>query len=268
MDKEFEPKEPELGNALETETELPEMNEIWQSTLGWQPSTAQQRQFQQVYRLILEGNRQLNLTRITTPQAFWEKHLWDSLAPLLQVQEQPHRLPIRLPDSHSCRTIDIGTGAGFPGVPVAIVHPEWSMTLLDSTRKKMVFLDQILEAIGLDTAKTLIDRAEQVGQHPQHRATYDLVLIRAVAAASVCAEYALPLLKVGGAAVLYRGQWNLEEETLLETALTQLGGEMAGVDRFTTPLSRSVRHGVYLKKVQSTPPEFPRAVGIPVQKPL
>jgi 16S rRNA (guanine527-N7)-methyltransferase len=266
MNKEFELKEPELENKRETE--LPEMKEIWQSTLGWQPSPEQQRQFQQLYRLILEGNRHFNLTRITAPQEFWEKHLWDSLAPLLRTQEQPHGLSALFSDSRSYQAIDIGTGSGFPGIPAAIVHPKWSVTLLDSTRKKMVFLDQTLEAIGLETAKTLVDRAEQVGQDPNHRETYDLVLIRAVAAVSVCAEYALPLLSVGGAAVLYRGQWTPEEETLLESALTQLGGELAGVDRFVTPLSQSVRHSVYLKKVQSTPPEFPRAIGIPVQKPL
>jgi 16S rRNA (guanine527-N7)-methyltransferase len=247
---------------------LPEVGEMWQQTLGWQPTAEQQMQFQQLYELILEGNRQLNLTRITDPTEFLEKHLWDSLAPLFpQSTESQQSLP--LPDPHSpCHAIDIGTGAGFPGIPIAIVCPGWTVTLLDSTRKKMAFLDRVLETSGIQNAKTLVDRAEQVGQQPHHRAAYDLVLIRAVASASVCAEYALPMLKIGGIAVLYRGQWTPEEENTLEQALAKLGGKLESVDRLTTPLSQGIRHCVYLKKVKATPAQFPRSVGVPVQKPL
>lgn len=247
---------------------LPEMGEMWQQTLGWQPTSEQQMQFQQLFELILTGNRQLNLTRITDPMEFWEKHLWDSLAPLFLQPTDSQPITPLLPFASPCRAIDIGTGAGFPGIPAAIVYPNWTVTLLDSTRKKMAFLDRVLETIEIQNAKTLVDRAEQVGQNSHHRAAYDLVLIRAVAAASVCAEYALPMLKIGGVAVLYRGQWTPEEENVLERALAKLGGKLERIDRLTTPLSQGIRHCVYLKKVEATSAQFPRAVGVPVQKPL
>lgn len=245
---------PEMGKVL------PEMGEVWLQTLNWQPDARLQAQFQRFYDLIVQGNRQLNLTRITAPQEFWEKHLWDSLSgikPWLDSSKQ---------EAYS--VIDIGTGAGFPGVPVAIVRPDWQVTLLDSTRKKLMFVDQSLTELGIENARTCVDRAEQVGHAPQHRTGYDLVLIRAVATASVCAEYAMPLLKIGGAAVLYRGQWTEAEAIGFQSALETLGGSLEQVEPFVTPLSQSVRHCVHLRKLKPTPTMFPRSIGIPKQKPL
>ena len=204
---------------------LPEMTDLWQH-MNWQPSAAQQLQFQRLYELILEGNRQLNLTRITDPLEFWEKHLWDSLrgiAPLLSSIEA-------LPNSASLRAIDIGTGAGFPGIPVAIALNHWTVTLLDSTRKKITFLQTLLTQLSIQNAHTVIGRAEEVGQMPQYRQTYDLALVRAVGSASVCAEYTLPLLKIGGLAVLYRGHWTSEEQQALPSAVEQLGGIVQSVE--------------------------------------
>ncbi|AVH72835.1 16S rRNA (guanine(527)-N(7))-methyltransferase RsmG [Nostoc sp. 'Lobaria pulmonaria (5183) cyanobiont'] len=240
---------------------LPEMAEIWQQTLNWQPTPQQQVQFQKLYELILEGNRQQNLTRIVEPQEFWEKHLWDSLrgiASLLSVNFS----------SASPALIDIGTGAGFPGVPVTISVPNCTITLLDSTRKKITFLDNILSELALTNAKTLVGRAEEIGQHPQHRRAYNIALIRAVGAASVCAEYTLPLLKQGGLAIIYRGNWTEDETAALQNAVNQLGGVIESIEQFTTPLSHSIRHCVYLRKISTTPIQFPRAIGIPTQKPL
>jgi 16S rRNA (guanine527-N7)-methyltransferase len=240
---------------------LPEMAEIWQQTLNWQPNVQQQAQFQKLYELILEGNRQLNLTRITDPQEFWEKHLWDSLrgiAPQLSANFSPASPAI----------IDIGTGAGFPGIPAAITVPNYTITLLDSTRKKITFIDNILTELALANAKTLVGRAEEIGHHPQHRQAYDIALIRAVGAASVCAEYTLPLLKQGGLAIIYRGNWTEDETTALQNAVNQLGGVIESIEKFTTPLSHSIRHCIYLRKIANTPANFPRAVGIPTQKSL
>ncbi|MCW5312321.1 16S rRNA (guanine(527)-N(7))-methyltransferase RsmG [Nostoc sp. KVJ3] len=240
---------------------LPEMAEIWQQTLNWQPTVQQQEQFQRLYELILEGNRQLNLTRITDPQEFWEKHLWDSLrgiVPLLSanLSSAPPAL------------IDIGTGAGFPGVPVTIAVPNCTITLVDSTRKKITFLDNILTELALTNAKTLVDRAEEIGQHPRHRLAYDIALIRAVGPASVCAEYTLPLLKQRGLAIIYRGNWTEDETTTLQNAVKLLGGKIELIEQFTTPLSHSIRHCVYLRKIATTPIQFPRPIGVPTQKPL
>ncbi|HIK06506.1 MAG TPA: 16S rRNA (guanine(527)-N(7))-methyltransferase RsmG [Trichormus sp. M33_DOE_039] len=241
---------------------LPEMAENWQKTLNWQPTEEQQARLQHLYELILEGNRQLNLTRITEPQEFWEKHLWDSLRGIAPRQQLISSLEV------GASVIDIGTGAGFPGVPIAIVAPNSTITLVDSTRKKMTFIDKILSELALNNAKTLVGRAEEIGQQQQHRENYDMALIRAVGNASVCAEYTLPLLKKGGLAVIYRGTWTQEETTALQDAVQQLGGEIESIEQFVTPLSNSIRHCLYLRKVTTTPAKFPRAVGIPTQKPL
>jgi 16S rRNA (guanine527-N7)-methyltransferase len=266
------------------------MTAVWWQTLEWQPDSWQQEQFEHFYDLILQGNRQFNLTRIIAPQEFWEKHLWDSLSGIkpwlgggqgVEDREQTEEIgtqtrqvnlspltPLPLSPSLPLSVIDIGTGAGFPGVPVAIVRPNWRVTLLDSTRKKLTFVNQVLLELGIENASTVVDRAERVGHAPHHRERYDLVLIRAVAAASVCAEYAIPLLKVGGTAILYRGQWTDEEAIELQAALEKLGGELEQVEAFLTPLTQGVRHCVYLRKLKPTPDLFPRSIGIPTQKPL
>ncbi|MEH2247185.1 16S rRNA (guanine(527)-N(7))-methyltransferase RsmG [Nostoc sp.] len=241
---------------------LPEMAEIWQQTLNWQPTVRQQAQFQRLYQLILEGNRQLNLTRITDPQEFWEKHLWDSLK---GIAPQGEFIPSL---QEGASVIDIGTGAGFPGVPVTITAPNCKITLMDSTQKKITFIEKILNEIALTNAKTLVSRAEEIGQQPQHRQAYDIALIRAVGTASVCAEYALPLLKQSGLAIIYRGNWTQEETTVLQNAVSQLGGVIELIEKFTTPLSDSIRHCLYVRKVANTPANFPRVVGVPSQKPL
>ncbi|PMB39963.1 16S rRNA (guanine(527)-N(7))-methyltransferase RsmG [Fischerella thermalis CCMEE 5330] len=247
-----------------TTPSLPELPEIWQQTLNWQPTTKQQVQLQRLYELILEGNQKLNLTRITDPQEFWEKHLWDSLrgvALLLRVGQKDFTSPLH-------HFIDIGTGAGFPGIPVAIALPDCTVTLVDSTRKKIAFLEHILPELKLDNVKTLIGRAEEIGQQSQYRQNYDVAMIRAVSNAPVCAEYTLPLLKQGGLAIIYRGNWTEEETTALTDAVKLLGGEIEAIEQFTTPLSKSLRHCLYLRKIATTPAKFPRAVGIPTHKPL
>ena len=229
---------------------LPEMVDIWQQTLSWQPTVEQQQLFQQLYEGILEGNRQLNLTRITEPVDFWEKHLWDSLRGIwsqksgVRGQESGDETEINLT---SLKVIDIGTGAGFPGLPVAIALPNTSVTLLDSTRKKITFLETLLVKLGIENATTLTGRAEQVAQQLQHRQAYDIALLRAVAPVAVCAEYALPLLKTGGLAILYRGHWTVEETEALKLVVEQLGGVIESVESFTTPISNSVRHCLYLR---------------------
>jgi 16S rRNA (guanine527-N7)-methyltransferase len=237
---------------------LPDMSAHWQESLNWQPDAMQQATFGLLYEDMLRVNQQFNLTRITEPLEFWEKHLWDSLsgiAPWLQA-EAPWQC------------LDIGTGGGFPGLPIAIVRPQWQVTLLDSTRKKITFIQEMITTLGLSNAVGLVDRVEQLGQNPKHREFYDLATIRAVATATVCAEYALPMLKVGGHAVLYRGQWSNEEDDALNLAAEILGSEVTNVHCFTTPLSNSARTCITITKRQAIDPAFPRAIGLAVQKPL
>ncbi|NJK54992.1 MAG: 16S rRNA (guanine(527)-N(7))-methyltransferase RsmG [Pleurocapsa sp. SU_5_0] len=238
---------------------LPPMNQIWSQTLNWQPSDAQEQLFQQVYQEVLEGNRQQNLTRITSPEDFWEKHLWDSLSGIIALEEIL---------SHKLQIIDVGTGAGFPGIPLAIAFPHWRITLLDSTRKKITFVNDLITKLQLENATGIVARAEELGRIPGDRASYDLALVRAVSKPSVCAEYSLPFVKKGGLAILYRGHWSDEDTASLAAAATQLGGKIELIHRWETPLSKGIRHCIYLRKISTTAKKFPRAVGIPEKQPL
>jgi 16S rRNA (guanine527-N7)-methyltransferase len=231
---------------------LPRMAELWQETLSWQPNETQQAKFQRLYELILEGNQKLNLTRITEPQEFWEKHLWDSLRGIkfLLGASQPTDAP-----PSSLQILDIGTGAGFPGLPAAIARPDATVTLLDATRKKIAFLDALIPQLAVENVKTLVGRAEQVRGDRQHREQYDLALVRAVSSASACAEYALPMLKPGGLAVLYRGQWTAAEAEDLAQTAKRFSGKLDAVEEFMTPLTQGIRHCVFLQKFARDSPK-------------
>jgi 16S rRNA (guanine527-N7)-methyltransferase len=238
---------------------LPPMNQVWSQTLNWQPGNTQEQLFQQVYQEVLAGNRQQNLTRITSPEDFWEKHLWDSLSGIIGLEEIL---------AHKLQIIDVGTGAGFPGIPLAIAFPHWQITLLDSTRKKITFVNHLIAKLNLDNATGIVARAEELGRIPGDRASYDLALVRAVSKPSVCAEYSLPLVKKGGLAVLYRGHWSEEDTASLASAVAQLGGKIELIHRWETPLTKGIRHCIYLRKHSATSQEFPRGVGVPEQQPL
>ncbi|MEO0768558.1 MAG: 16S rRNA (guanine(527)-N(7))-methyltransferase RsmG [Cyanobacteria bacterium J06649_4] len=251
---------------------LPNHSSLWHSSLQWQPTDKQQEQFQQLYSEILTGNQQLNLTRITDPDEFWEKHLWDSLSgvsPWLLESARANE-PMDTDDENApLKIIDIGTGGGFPGIPAAIAFAPTplDLTLVDSTRKKILFLQTLCQRLKLP-ATCLAERAETLGQDRHYRAQYDLALVRAVGSAATCAEYALPFLKVGGQAVLYRGQWTTEDTEVLIPVVDLLGGELTDLQRWETPLSQSHRHCLFIYKERPTPNEFPRAVGVPNKSPL
>lgn len=227
--------------------ELPKMKEIWQKTLKWQPSEKQQQQFQSLYEEIIAGNKRLNLTRITTKEDFWEKHLWDSVAGIIYGD-----VAIELAEKKSLRAIDIGTGAGFPGIPIGIFSEQIEVTLLDSTRKKISFLEESIARLKLDNIKTLAGRAEDLCRKSDRRLAYDLATIRAVSKnAKVAAELTLPFLKIGGIGILYRGRWQPEETSALQKEVSKLGGILDRIETFTTPLSKSTRNCIYLRKIDS-----------------
>jgi 16S rRNA (guanine527-N7)-methyltransferase len=233
---------------------LPNYPDIWTQTTNWQPNNKQLELLQQIYLEIIEVNQFLNLTRITEPQDFWEKHIWDSLAPIL---------PLNLTNQ---KVIDIGTGAGFPGLPVAIAYPEFELTLLDSTRKKINFIDNLITKLKLKNVNTLIGRAEEIVKIKDHQESYDLALIRAVAKPSICADYALPLLKKDGLAILYRGNWDEEETEFLEFILKKLGGEIEKIEKINTPLTQNIRHNIFIRKIKETPLKESPQVGKPILK--
>ncbi len=245
-------------SSISSPNRLPNLEAIWQETIDWFPTEQQQLQLQLLYAAVVATNQKLNLTRITEPQEFWEKHLWDSLRGVGDLIRNPLAMQV----------IDIGTGAGFPGLPLAIAKTDWQITLVDSTAKKIGFIAAIAPEIGLTNIYPFVGRIEELGQQSQHRHQYDLALVRAVASANICAEYALPLVKIGGKAILYRGNWTEAEADSLAAAVTKLGGEISKIDLFTTPISNSIRHCIWLDKIANTHPYYPRAVGLPTLKPL
>ncbi|NJK99550.1 MAG: 16S rRNA (guanine(527)-N(7))-methyltransferase RsmG [Spirulinaceae cyanobacterium RM2_2_10] len=221
--------------------DLPSTRECWQTTLGWQPNVQQQAQFAALYAAVLAGNQQFNLTRIMEPPDFWEKHLWDSLAGLAPLEFQA-AAPV------AKQVIDVGTGAGFPGLPVAIACPHYQVALVDSTQKKINFIRQTTEELGLANTVAISARAEALAKQPSHRQAYDLALLRAVGSVTDCANYALPLLKPNGVAVLYRGRWSPDDAQALDKALAPHGDTVLSIEGFMTPLTQSVRHCIYIGK--------------------
>lgn len=209
--------------------------EHWQSTLNWSPTPDQIDQFEKLYELVLEGNSKQNLTRITAAADFWEKHLWDSLRGVLAFW-----------DREDLKVIDIGTGAGFPGLPISIAKPSWQVILLDSKQKKVAFVQETIETLQLTNAIALAGRSEEINKLSDYKKKYDLALVRAVGKPDICADYALPFLKKSGTAVLYRGQWLPEESEHLDIFCEQQGLQVVKQDRFQTPLTAGIRHSVYL----------------------
>ncbi len=216
---------------------------VWEGSLPWPVTAEMQAQFQGFYECVVQGNRRANLTRILEPMDFWEKHLWDSLRGVLPF------LSGEMPLSGSPRVVDIGTGGGFPGLPLAIARPDWSLTLLDSTQKKVRFLQAAITRLQLSQVGAIAGRAETLGGLRPYRGSYDLALLRAVAAPSRCLGYARPWLKPGGWAVLYRGQWRDEEQEDLQQGLQ--GFELVTIDSFVTPQTQSTRHSVILRRLAS-----------------
>ncbi|MFN4065988.1 MAG: 16S rRNA (guanine(527)-N(7))-methyltransferase RsmG [Thermosynechococcus sp.] len=211
----------------------------WQETLQWQPTPQQEEQFQRFYRAILAANQGINLTRITAVTDFWEKHLWDSLRGILPWLQSSGEAPW---GTKIQQVIDIGSGGGFPGVPVAIARPDWSVTLLEATQKKVKFLHSLPASVGLANIHPQWGRAEA------HEHRYDLALIRAVGDVARCCAYGLPLLRSGGILVLYRGQWSDKDTQHLETLLPRYRSQRLDLQAFTTPLTHAQRHCVYLQR--------------------
>jgi 16S rRNA (guanine527-N7)-methyltransferase len=219
----------------------------WQSTLNWSPNPEQTAQFEKLYELVLEGNSKQNLTRITVPDDFWEKHLWDSLRGVLTYW-----------DREDIQVIDIGTGAGFPGLPIAIAKPSWKITLIDSKQKKVAFVEETIQSLQLTNAIAQSGRVEDLNKTPQYRRKYDLALVRAVGKPDICASYCLPFLKSTGTGILYRGQWLPEESEQLDIFCEREGLKVVEQDRFQTPITAGVRHSVYLTPSAQPPVPFRR----------
>lgn len=206
---------------------------------------------------LQEWNERINLTAIRDPEGIRTKHFLDSFSCVLAWRDKP---PATL--------IDIGTGAGFPGLPLKIIYPDLQLTLVDSVGKKLDFCRHISEKLGLRQVTFLKARAEELGRHPLHREAYDWAVARAVAQMNVLAEYLLPLVRVGGFALAQKGETGPAEAHGAERAVHLLGGHLRRLVPVTLPGVSDERYLVVLHKRAATPPAYPRLPGTPARKPL
>jgi len=212
--------------------------------------------------LLRTWNAQINLTAILDDEGIAIRHLLDSLV-LLPTIESLEQSGLKRP----LRLIDIGTGAGFPGIPLKIVRPEWQVTLLDSLAKRLRFLDVVIQNLNLADIQTWHDRAEDGARRRTLRENYDIAVARAVAALPVLCEYCLPYVRIGGLFIAMKG--SLEQEwPAAEQAVRQLGGKLENILEFPLPGTDFQRSLVIIRKVRPTPPIYPRKAGKPEKQPL
>jgi 16S rRNA (guanine527-N7)-methyltransferase len=229
------------------------------SNFGLTLAPDQLEKLQRFYALLIEGNQKTNLTRITDEREAVIKHFLDSLTALSVIPPELREAPLRF--------IDVGTGAGFPAIPLLIVCPQWKGTLLEATGKKVAFLSESLGALGLNGV-AVHGRAEEVARDPAHRDSYDLAFARAVAEMSTLAELCLPFVRVGGRFIAMKGSTGSEELAKAPKAIRLLGGGEATVQALELPESMGERRLVSIPKMAPTPKAYPRRTGMPNQKPL
>lgn len=214
-------------------------------------------QFNEFYRLMVEWNKVMNLTGITEYEEVVEKHFIDSLS-LVKV------IDIGQVDS----VIDVGTGAGFPGIPLKIAFPHLNITLLDSLNKRIKFLNEVIESIGLEKITTIHGRAEDFAKQENYREQFDLCVSRAVANLATLSEYCLPYVKVGGRFVSYKSGEIDEEVENSKTAVKVLGGKIKKIEKFQLLGTDIGRSFVEIQKVKNTGKKFPRKAGLPAKEPI
>lgn len=204
---------------------------------------------------LVAWNQRINLTRITDPRGIVIRHFLDSLACAQAFPAPPASL------------IDIGSGAGFPGIPLKIIWPDTHTVLSDSTGKKTAFLQHVVTLLGLEDLQVVTARAETLGHDPRHREQYHGVIARAVADLAVLSEYCLPLCRVNGQFVAPKGATGATEAAAAQRAIMRLGGRLAEILPVELP-EVEPRTLVVVRKVRSTPADLPRAVGVPGKQPL
>lgn len=228
-----------------------------QAQVGIRLTTSQLSAFEEYERLLLEWNEKFNLTAIRTSEEIYTKHFLDSLTPIVVMRDTPIE-----------KVIDIGTGAGFPGIPLKIVCPSIKLTLVESVGKKAKFCRVVVEALKLEGVRVIQERAEVLGRSAKHRESYDWSLARAVANLPALAEYLLPFLKVGGKMLAMKSESAHAEAHTAEKALQILGGRLRQILPVALPGVADERYLVVIDKIAATPPAYPRRTGLPTKRPL
>jgi len=211
--------------------------------------------FYKYMNLLIEKNKVMNLTGITDPKDIVLKHFIDSLTVLKYVQDGSF-------------LIDVGTGAGFPGLPLKIANASIEVTLLDSLNKRINFLNEVVNENNLGNITTIHGRAEDFGQNQKYRENFDVVVSRAVAPLNILLEYMLPFVKMGGKCICMKGSNCEEEIENAKKAIKVLGGEIEKIEEFTLPNSDNNRTILIIKKVKKTDRQYPRKAGIPTKNPI
>lgn len=225
--------------------------------MGVTLSECQIEQFLQYYEMLAEWNEVMNLTAITEYDDVMKKHFVDSVS-LIKAYDV----------SKESTVIDVGTGAGFPGLALKIAFPELKITLLDSLNKRIQFLNEVIEQLGLSGVETVHGRAEDFAKPGKLRESFDLCVSRAVANLSTLSEYCLPFVKVGGQFISYKSEKVTEEAAAAGNAIKLLGGSINGQIEFKLPDSDIYRNLFIIDKVKETPKKFPRKAGLPGKEPL
>ena len=236
------------------------MSQIFESKLaelGITLTEEQKKQFVQFYELLVEWNKVMNLTGITDYEEVNEKHFVDSLSIVKAI------------DINKVETvIDIGTGAGFPGIPLKIAFPHLKIVLLDSLNKRINFLNHVIKELGLQNISTIHGRAEDFAKMPEYREKFDLCVSRAVSNLATLSEYCLPYVKLGGMFVPYKSGEIDDEVNESKTAIYLLGGKLDEVVKFQLPGTEIGRSFLKIEKKQTTSKKYPRKAGLPAKEPL
>lgn len=219
----------------------------------------QKQQFKLYFKMLIEVNEHVNLTRITEEDEVYLKHFYDSITPLFTFGAV---------FKDGATLCDVGAGAGFPSIPLKILKPGLKVTIVDSLQKRLNFLKDLISELGLTDVELVHGRAEDVGQNKLYRERFDIVTARAVARMSVLSEYCLPLVKKGGYFVALKGPKAEDELDDGKKALEVLGGKLIKDEELTLQASEEERTLVLVQKVKSTPKKYPRQAGTPRRKPI